>query len=197
MSTPTTSPLRVLLLPEGGEFKILLHSFFLSAFIGIHHFLYLPKYLFGILEHYAVFKAQYRDACRFRQVACTLSVILFPTGVRRSIQLYRQPQGRTIEIQNIRSHTMLPSEFQPFQLPPLQQPPKDGFCRSQCLPKLPTPIQPLCPIHPISHTSSAQSNNDGCPPLYIVRPRCLYASSVTSRPRGVRLMKPSLMRNGS
>ena len=173
MYPPTTSPLRVLLLPEGGEFKILLHSFFLSAFIGIHHFLYLPKYLFGILEHYAVFKAQYRDACRFRQVACTLSVILLPTGVRRSVQLYRQLQGRTIEIQNIRSHTMLPSEFQPFQLTPLQQPPKDGFCRSQCLPKLPTPIQPLCPIHPISHTSSAQSNNDGCPPLYIVLPKCL------------------------
>ena len=89
--------------------------------------LYGFKYAPGAFEHCPVLKSEHVYSFLFSQESRT-SLVIIRTGIMHfSIQFDCQLDFRAIEVYNIGSDALLPSEFQAIQLFAFQHPPKDGF----------------------------------------------------------------------
>ena len=89
--------------------------------------LYGFKYAPGAFEHCPVLKSEHVYSFLFSQENRTSLVIIRTGIVHFSIQFDCQLDFRAIEVYNIGSDALLPSEFQAIQLFAFQHPPKDGF----------------------------------------------------------------------
>ncbi len=92
---------------------------------------------FGILKYLAVLESDHFDSV-IVEISLSLAIPLFGFFIKVdvSVELDREPFGGAIEIQDIRSGTMLPSKLPAVDLRCLSDSPKSGLGRrhvlSQC-----------------------------------------------------------------